>query len=227
MVPIFSFPNSFKNKNILVSALRDIFPPLSNHVFETEKDLTFMNLAALLSILNGLKLIEIPFNSLSVDIQGGIIMSCYIALYNIKNDNNSNEKNKETNYISNHNKNYNIKNGNTPPPNHGHTSTPNPVKVYDSIGLDILYLLSQIGCKWSNLNTEIINSNYLLLNSCDIMLVSETTLIKNSVFSNELFIRNERLLKYARTFVSTYADLNVNWDGLGEKNYAYMYMIYV
>jgi hypothetical protein len=184
-------------------------------------------MAVLISILNGLKLIKIPFNSLSVDIQGGMIMSCYIALYNNNsnnNDNNNNEKKKDTNYIGNHNKNYNMKNVNTPPPNRGHTPSPNPGKVYNSIGLDILHLLSQIGCKWSHLNIEIINANYLLLNSCNIMIVSETNMIKNSVFSNELFIRNERLLKYARTFVSTYADLNIDWNDLGEENCIYMYM---
>lgn len=183
-----------------------------------------MNIPVLISILNGLKMIKIPWVVLSVDIQGGIIMACYIALYDSKNNDNDNKdvndknkNNKDINYIENHNKNYkNIKNINTLTPNPGHTPTPNPGKAYNSIGLDILNSLSQIGCKWSHLNTEIINSNFLLINSCNIMIICETNMIKNNIFSNELFIRNERLLKYARMFVSTYADLDIDWNDLGE-----------
>lgn len=207
----------------MISSLRELFPSLESLVSNIENKENCLDLSTLISLLHGLHTIEIPWDVMSSDTREGMIMAVSIALYN----------DDDINYIENYNKNYKnnnlvILNNNdndgknefNTEKNHPVASTPTLAKTYNSVGLDVLYYLSQIGCKSNDTKNSIINDNFLIFNSCNIILVSETNInnynIKNDIFSNELIVRNERLLNYARTFLSTYGDLNIDWNDLGD-----------
>lgn len=87
-----------------------------------------------------------------------------------------------------------------------------------SHGLDLLSVISNLGCKWKDITSlSFITANYLMQNSCEIIIKSRTRVSTKSnptnyEYSTGVIERNNRLLKYGRTFVRTYDDLNTNFE---------------
>jgi hypothetical protein len=87
-----------------------------------------------------------------------------------------------------------------------------------SHGLDLLSVISNLGCKWKDITSlSSITANYLIQNSCEIIIKSRTRVSTKSnptnyEYSVGVIERNNRLLKYGRTFVRTYDYLNTNFE---------------
>ena len=87
-----------------------------------------------------------------------------------------------------------------------------------SHGLDLLSIISNLGCKWKDITLlSSITANHLIQNSCEIVIKSRTRVSTKSnptnyEYSVGVIERNNRLLKYGRTFIRTYDDLNTNFE---------------
>jgi hypothetical protein len=87
-----------------------------------------------------------------------------------------------------------------------------------SHGLDLLSVISNLGCKWIDITSlSSITANYLIQNSCEIIIKSRTRVSTKSnptnyEYSVGVIERNDRLLKYGRTFIRTYDDLHTNFE---------------
>lgn len=87
-----------------------------------------------------------------------------------------------------------------------------------SHGLDLLSVISNLGCRWKDITSlSYITANHLIRNSCDIIIKSRTRVSTKSnptnyEYSVGVIERNNRLLKYGRTFVRTYDYLNTSFE---------------
>jgi hypothetical protein len=94
----------------------------------------------------------------------------------------------------------------------------NENKIQQSLGLDVLTLISQLGCKWHQISEISSNTaNILLHNSCNIIQISETKIAtkisnKNQFYSPGIIERNQRLITYGISFIRTYESLNIKLE---------------
>ena len=114
----------------------------------------------------------------------------------------------------------NDNNNNTDDKSYKMVNSNNKKPLLLSYGLDILTVISNLGCRWNDImSLSPSTANHIIQNSCNIIVKSRTVVsTKNNLPSHEysqgVIERNNRLLKYGRTFISTYDELNTNFEDI-------------